>query len=200
MAGRPELSSFSAEGMTLDDGSSRSIAEAMPGNMFTGIMDLRSKIIYFGPLAPAAVNSHYPTIVPNYSCFAAGRVVAPIVHDNSKQTSHSQFAHHAIGQLGNGTEDDFCGFALRFEENLQVALAPTSRSLNPGENGTLESIVLDALYFYLKVRLFPKVLYKATARTSMAAKQASLGLGVRPAGFMQGIQNFAFKPKRPPNA
>ena len=98
-----------------------------------------------------------------------GRIIAPIKHKdpgNPKEvTSHDQFVI-AIG----GGEENFCGFALRFEASqgkLDVKLSPTSRSLNPGFNGCLEECIFDAVYRFLgpKLALLGMKLIKVEAGT-----------------------------------
>ena len=56
-------------------------------------------------------------------------------------------------RLGRGgSEEDFCGFSLRFQDGT-AALSPTSRSLNPGYSGGLEDCIKQELIFYLGPKL-----------------------------------------------
>ncbi len=185
---------FSSAGMHIDRDSRSNLVVARAGNMFTGIMDMRDKTLYFGPLAKPAEHDHYGTVAPLYTCRVRGAVIAPIVH-SSALTSHAQLAQFVIGRLGHGTEDDFCGFALRFEEGARAALAPTSRTLNPGYNGQLEDVILDALYLYLrpKLQLLGVTLAKAGARITPDQAQAARGGVVIPRGLLAGIQGLKKK-------
>ena len=148
---RKVVTNFDKTGMNIDMYSLRNLVGAQTKNMYTGVMDLRKNTIYFAPLRkPAkAEDDHYGTKTPEhlnaFPCMILGKVIDPILHkvtdptDKDKQiTSHDQLAQKVISLLGNGSPDDFCGFALRFEENKKVMLAPTSRTLNPGYNGQLE--------------------------------------------------------------
>ena len=53
---------------------------------------------------------------------------------------------------GGGSEEDFCGFSLRFQDGT-AALSPTSRSLNPGYGGKLEDCIKHELIIYLGPKL-----------------------------------------------
>ena len=56
-------------------------------------------------------------------------------------------------RLGRGgSEEDFCGFSLRFQDGT-AALSPTSRSLNPGYGGKLEDCIKHELIIYLGPKL-----------------------------------------------
>lgn len=156
-------------------------------------MDMRDKTLYFGPLAKPADHDHYGTVAPLYRCRVCGADIAPIVH-SSALTSHAQLAQFVIARIG-GTEDDFCGFALRFEEGARAALAPTSRTLNPGYNGQLEDVLLDAVFLHLrpKLQLLGVTLAKAGARITPDQAQVARGGVVIPRGLLAGIQGHKKK-------
>ena len=148
---RPLVTAFDANGLNLDAGSEASIKAAKAGNNFSGVMDLTTKTIYLGPLAPplVAADDHYNTVAPDFQCFVASRPIDPILHNSptNPTTSHHQLA--VFLKPGSSDFDEFCGFALRFGAGGKAQLAPTSRTLNPGGNGQLEEPILEKLYLYL---------------------------------------------------
>ena len=209
---RTAVTNFNKKGMNIDMDSLRNLVGAQTKNMFTGVMDLRTNTIYFAPLQkpPRPEDDHYGTIAPSpeqlhrFPCKVLGTVIDPILHkvtdptDRDKQiTSHDQLAQKVILLLRNGSADDFCGFALRFEEGKKVMLAPTSRTLNPGYNGQLEEPILNAILAFLKPKLglLGFDLEIAAARISPDVAQANRGGALIPRGLLGGIQGgFALKP------
>ena len=182
--GRTVLTHFDNAGLKLDHGSAESIKSAALNNNFTGCIDLETKTIYLGPMAPSPnpADNHYVTVVPTFQCFAAGAPIAPIIHTNGgHMTGHHQIAAHVLKAMSIADNDDgrarFGGFALRFEAG-RIALSGTSGTLNPGENRQLEQPVLQALFAYLtaeigKVR--PERLEIEPPRTSPTAVAAAIG-------------------------
>ncbi|MES2298952.1 MAG: hypothetical protein V4582_18040 [Pseudomonadota bacterium] len=187
---RIALTVFDPAGLSIDFGSWQSIVNAELNNNFTACLDLTTKTIYFGPLAPSpsAAENHYLTVPPSRTCMVAGLPIRPIVHSNvGHMTSHEQLAAHVLGKLGlantDGNRERFCGFALRFEVASEVlgnriALTGTSGTLNPGENRQLEEVIMAPLLVYLtaelrKIRREP--LERVAPRTSPLAVATAIG-------------------------
>jgi hypothetical protein len=186
MGSRKLLARFDPAGLSIDHGSWRSLALALDYNNFTACMDVETKVMYFGPLAPSPIagENHYTTIAPAYPCFCAGPRIAPIVHTNAAggMTGHQRLVLHVLAARGlppsPENEERFCGFALRFEppetegQRARIAFAATSRHLNPGDNGQLEPALLDAVLNYLTGELgklpVNRMVRKVEARTSAA--------------------------------
>jgi len=185
---RATLTAFDSAGMSIDEGSLSNVVAAQTGNMCSGVMNLATKVIYFGPLAKPAVNDHYETENPKFECFVAGQIIRPIVH-NTENTSHAQLAEFVIAAGGGASQDDFCGFALRFEAGNVVKLAPTSRTLNPGYNGELEPAIMEKLYLYLlpKLAMLGKTLSQSAARITPDQAQINRGGVVIPRGLLAAI-------------
>jgi hypothetical protein len=161
---RPLVTMFNAHGMTIDTDSLSTLVIAQTKNMYTGVMHLPSKTLYFAALSKPVndKDNHYGTMTPThldaFPCRVGGGVIRPIMHNDPSHpkptTSHDQLSQYVIAQRGGGaTPEDFCGFALRFEDGKKAWLAPTSRTLNPGENGQLEECILRATETYLKPKL-----------------------------------------------
>lgn len=152
MPERPVVKVFSHNGMTVERDSLSNLVIAQTKNMYTGVMHLKTKVIYFAALAKPEhdKDDHYGTHTPKhldaFPCRVLGETIVPIIHKDPKNpiTSHEQLVQFVLGRLNNrSTAEDFCGFALRFEDGKKVALSPTSRTLNPGGNGQLEQVIMD---------------------------------------------------------
>ena len=200
MGARAEVNAFDKEGINIDYDSLSNLVIAQTKYMFTGVMNLRTKTIYFASLAPPeeAKDDHYGTKMPIhrevFPCKVAGQVIEPIVHKSKSKgsiTSHDQLANKVVEIVGGGvTAEDFCGFALRFEGATSVALAPTSRTLNPGHNGELEPAIMTELEVYLspKLALLGLKLQKARARVDPDSAQAARGGVVAPKGLFAQLK------------
>ena len=157
---RTELTNFDPAGMTIGEDSLSNIVIAQTRHSFSAVMNITTKRIFVSALsAPLAGQpDHYQTQTPlHQDAFPQkllGSVIAPIIHKNPVNpiTSHSQLAQAVIGLGGGASEDDFCGFSLRFEDGT-AALSPTSRSLNPGYSGGLENCIKQELIIYLGPKL-----------------------------------------------
>lgn len=202
---RQLVENFDKGGMKIDPYSLRNLVGAQTKNMYTGVMDMRSKTVYFAALKTPEKkeDDHYGTKTPThlhlFPTMVLGKVVPPILHkvtdpvDKDKQiTSHDQLAKKVIEILGNGSFDDFCGFALRFEEGKKVMLAPTSRTLNPGGNGQLEESILKALLVFLKPKLALLTwdLEIASARVTPDMAQAQRGGALIPKNLLAGLKGI----------
>lgn len=187
---RPEVNPFVGNpGITIDYSSYDVLERAEAGNNFSGIMNLADNAIYLAPLARPAKDDHYNTQEPAFLCKVAGALIDPLVHSEAL-TSHHQLANFVIAQGGGGKLEDFCGFALRFSSAKQADLAPTSRTLNPGYNGTLEDTLFQAIYAFLKPKLdrVGKTLEKAGPRVNPDAAHQKRTQA-------SGIQNAVNLPK-----
>jgi hypothetical protein len=194
---RAAVTSFTTSGMSIDRDSMSNLVIAQPKNMYTGVMHMPSKTIFFAALSKPYddKDNHYGTMTPKhldlFPCRVLGRVINPIVHKDPRNpiTSHDQLVQFLIARLSAlgyaTTADDYCGFALRFEDGKKAALAPTSRTLNPGDNGQLEQVVIDALYKFLRVRLalLGYKLERAAARITPDQAQAQRGGALMGAGL-----------------
>lgn len=200
MGDRAVVLNFDGSGLRIDRDSLSNLVIAQTKYMFTGVMDLRTKTIYFASLAPPEElkDDHYGTQMPlhrdAFPCKIMGRIIEPIVHKSRNKdsiTSHDQLANIIVGMLGGGvSSNDFCGFALRFEGSTTVKLAPTSRTLNPLSNGELEPEIMAALEIYLrpKLALLGLKLEKARARVDPDSAQAARGGAVAVPGLFASLR------------
>jgi hypothetical protein len=183
---RERVTEFTAKDLTIEKGSENSLKSAVLNNNFCGIMHIGDKTIYLAPLANT--NPNYETVPPKMDCLIGTEIIRPIMHQEaSENTSHLQLARVVIPsettvvwERDKNLDDAvdpyhaYCGFALRFEGDKEVALSPTSRSLNL-ENGKLEGPLYDRLFEFFD-RLLPdpwKMKRVGQRQTAMARVQAA---------------------------
>lgn len=198
---RTPLTHFSRTNMKIDYASLSNLVITQKGYMYTCIMDLRDKTIYIASLEKPELkkDDHYGTVTPVYQnlfpCVVLGKPIHPILHKSASSghlTSHHQLANLVIrAKRGNVKEDiiHFCGFSLRYDGPGRMSLSPTSRTLNPGYNGTLEPIIMREIANFIspKLKLLKLTLESVGARITPDIAQAKRGKAIIPKGMLSQI-------------
>ncbi|GAA5442905.1 hypothetical protein Misp06_01080 [Microbulbifer sp. NBRC 101763] len=169
---------------------------------YTGVMEITTGIIDL--CGAAGTNPHYNTRTPIkhdiFPQFVGTHNVAPIVHGGrgSGNTSHQQLARVIMAQNNRlaSSEDDFCGFTIRFNGKPNADFSGTSRSLNMGigfSNGELELCLRNAIMQKVAsvIRLYGWTnLTYAPPRADPNAANAARGRGIHAAGLLASIQQL----------
>ncbi|MGK0476395.1 MAG: hypothetical protein ACJAYV_002067 [Oleispira sp.] len=199
---REIVNQFVQTGMKIDRSSMSNLVITQKNYMYTCIMDLRDKTIYIASLLKPlqGTDDHYGTVTPihqrPFPCVVLGAIIPPILHKSPSSghlTSHHQLANFVIEQLRGDLKNDadhFCGFSLRYDGDKKMSLSPTSRTLNPGYNGSLEPLVNRAIAAFLRPKLakIGLTLLFVEARTDPVAQAAIRGQGAHAAGLFAQIQ------------
>ncbi len=166
---------------------------------YTGVMEITTGIIDL--CGAAGTNPHYNTRTPlqtnTFPQFVGTRNVAPIVHGGtgSGNTSHQILAREIINEPRRlaSSEDDFCGFTVRFNGKPNAEFSGTSRSLNTGtgfSNGELEVCLRVAIMNRLSpiLRLYEwRNFIHVPPRTNPHAAQLARGGPLIPNGLLASI-------------